>query len=214
MVRTILVTAFDAFGGEDINPSLEIARRLPHNIGDTHIITSEIPTEFALAAKVARQNIDKHMPDAVVCLGQAGGRHAITPERVAINLIDAPIADNAGALLVDAPINPAGPTAYFATLPVKSMVQAIRAHNIPAELSTTAGTFVCNFLMYSVLDYLASSDLDILAGFIHVPYIPEQHQQPAVPLDDLVAGITAALGALIADEPDEPTGDSLLGSLH
>ena len=211
MVRTILVTAFDAFGGEDINPALEIARRLPHKIGGTRIITAEIPTEFALAARVAQENIDKHMPDAVVCLGQAGGRHAITPERVAINLIDAPIADNAGALLVDAPINPAGPTAHFATLPLKSMVQAIRAHNIPAELSTTAGTFVCNFLMYSVLDYLAASDLDIPAGFIHVPYIPEQDQQPAVPLDDMVAGITAALEALIADEP---TGDAMLGSLH
>ena len=211
MVRTILVTAFDPFGGESINPALEIAHRLPHKIGDTRIVTAEIPTEFALAAKVARENIDKHMPDAVVCLGQAGGRHAITPERVAINLIDAPIADNTGALLIDAPINPAGPTAHFATLPVKSMVQAIRAHNIPAELSTTAGTFVCNFLMYSVLDYLASTGLDTLAGFVHVPYIPEQNQQPAVPLDDLVTGITAALGALIANDP---TGDVLLGSLH
>lgn len=211
MVRTILVTAFDAFGGEDINPSLEIARNLPNRIGSARIIAAQVPTIFGKAAQTVREYIEQNQPDAVVCLGQAGGRVGISPERVAINLIDAPIADNAGALLSDAPINPHGPAAHFSTLPVKAMVTAIRAKNIPAELSNTAGTFVCNYLMYSVLDYLDAESLDIPAGFIHVPFIPGQNKEPALPLDDMLTGIVAAIETLTTEHSDS---SARLGALH
>ena len=209
MPRTILVTAFDPFGGETLNPAREIAAQLPAEVNDARIITLDVPTAFSSVAGVLQEGIGKHRPDAIVCLGQAGGRHAISVERVAINIADAPIPDNEGTVLSDAPINPSGPAAYFATLPVKAMVQAIRASGIPADLSHTAGTFVCNYLMYTALDILAGTET--LAGFIHVPYIPAQAKEPSLPLDDLVRGVTAALEVLTVDSA---AAADIRGSLH
>ena len=155
---------------------------------------------MAAALAPVAEAIEREAPDAVLCLGQAGGRAAITPERVAINVDDARIPDNAGEQPVDRPTVPGGPAAYFATLPVKAMAEAIRAAGVAAEVSNTAGTFVCNHLMYAVLHLLAERYPGVRAGFMHVPFVPEQTGdkpgQPSMPLADMVRGLTAAVGAI------------------
>lgn len=203
----ILVTAFDPFGGESINPALEAVRLLPPALAGAEIVTAEVPTVFGASIERAVTLIDEHEPDAVVCVGQAGGRAAVTPERVAINLDDARIADNAGNQPLDAAIAADGPTAYFATLPVKAMVRAIREAGLPSTLSHSAGTFVCNHLMYGVLHHLASTGRErVRAGFVHVPFIPaqvvERPGQPAMSTVDITAALTAALEAVVAHEQD------------
>ena len=147
----ILVTGFDPFGGETVNPAYEAVKLLPDSIAGAQIIKLQVPTRFALSSTVLEAAVNEHRPDAVICVGQAGGRSAITPERVAINLADASIPDNAGDQPVDEPIRKDGAPAYFTSLPVKAMVQKMRAAGIPAALSYTAGSFVCNSLMYTLL---------------------------------------------------------------
>ena len=147
----ILITGFNPFGGESTNPAFEAVKLLPDTIKEAQIIKLEIPTEFKRAGKVLQDGIETNKPDVVVCIGQAGGRSAITPEKVAINLMDGRIPDNAGYQPVDTPVREDGPTAYFASLPVKAMVETIREAGIPAFLSYSAGTYVCNFLMYELL---------------------------------------------------------------
>ena len=191
----ILLTAFDPFGGESINPAQEVAAALPERIGGAEIVKLWIPTVFDKAAEMTARAMDELRPDAVVSLGQAGGRKAVTPERIAINWMDARIPDNAGQQPVDAPIVPSGPAAYFATVPVKDMVRAIQEAGVPSELSNSAGTYVCNHLLYCVLHHAGPG---VRAGFIHVPCIPEQTagtDRPSLPLAQLVAALEAAVAA-------------------
>lgn len=197
---TILVTAFDPFGGESLNPAQLAVEQLPHRTGGHTIIKQIVPTVFGLSASLVMEQMDLLSPDAVVCVGQAGGRTAVTPERVAINVMDAAKPDNAGAVPVDIPVVPDGPAAYFSTLPIKAMVSAMEAAGIPAKTSNTAGTFVCNQLLYRVLHHAATRMPHCRCGFIHVPYIPAQIiDKPgtfAMALDDIVKGLTAAIAAV------------------
>jgi len=170
----ILVTGFDPFGGDKVNPAFEAVKLLPGNIAGAEVITMEIPTVYGKSGETVENGINKHRPDAVVCIGQAGGRSTITVEKVAINLAEARIKDNAGNQPIDQPLRADGENAYFATIPVKAMVNNIRKHGIPANISYTAGTFVCNDVMYNLLYMLDRKYPGITGGFIHVPFAPEQ----------------------------------------
>ncbi len=193
----ILISCFDAFGGESINPASLVVNKLPDKIGTAEIIKIELPTVFGKSVKILTQAIDEVCPDAVISIGQAGGRNRISVERVAINIDDARIADNEGASPKDAVIDPKGASAYFSTLPIKDMVNAMMKADIPAQISNSAGTFVCNHVMYGVLNHIAKNNLSTIAGFIHIPYLPQQiidkPTMPALSLDTLVAGIEAAI---------------------
>ncbi|HEL2401515.1 TPA: pyroglutamyl-peptidase I [Streptococcus suis] len=198
----ILVTGFDPFGGEAINPALETIKSLAPTIAGAEIIIVEVPTVFDKAARVLEEKMAEYQPDVVLCIGQAGGRVDLTPERVAINQDDARIPDNEGQQPIDRTIRPDGPAAYFSTLPIKAMVEAIRSTGIPASVSNTAGTFVCNHLMYQAL-YLAEKQFPkTKTGFLHIPYLPEQVlDKPGVPsmsLEVIVKGIEAAISAIVA----------------
>lgn len=196
----ILVTAFDPFGGESVNPAQQAVERLEDVIGGHQIHKLIIPTVFGRAAELVIQEMDALHPDAVVCVGQAGGRKAVTPERVAINVMDANITDNAGVRPQDEPIVPDGPAAYFSTLPIKKMVEEIREAGLAADVSNSAGTFVCNSLLYSVLHHAATNMPETKAVFIHVPFIPQQTEGkenvPSMPLEDIVRALTAAVSVL------------------
>ena len=198
----ILVTGFDPFGGEAINPAWEAVSRLSKEIEGAEIVTVQIPTVFGDSAKRLFEAVDEHQPDAVVCVGQAGGRFGITPERVAINVDDARIADNKGQQPLDTVIQADGAPAYFTTLPVKAMVEAVKKAGLPASLSNTAGTFVCNHIMYQNLYYLAKHHPNTQGGFIHVPYVTEQvvdkPGQASMALADIVKGLTACLETIVA----------------
>lgn len=198
----ILVTAFDAFGGEATNAVQEVLAALP-SPGNAEIIKLTVPTVFRRAAAVAVQEAERCRPDAILCLGQAGTRSAVTPERVAINVMDARIPDNEGAQPVDEPILPGGPAAYFSTLPVREMVAAIRAAGVPSELSNTAGTFVCNSLMYAMLHYTHTNCPDIPCGFLHVPRLDTQAADgPSISRVDAVKAVGAAIKAIIKNAPE------------
>lgn len=198
----ILVTGFDPFGGEAINPAWEAVSRLSKEIEGAEIVTVQIPTVFGDSAKRLFEAVDEHQPDAVVCVGQAGGRFGITPERVAINVDDARIADNKGQQPLDTVIQADGAPAYFTTLPVKAMVEAVKKAGLPASLSNTAGTFVCNHIMYQNLYYLAKHYPKTQGGFIHVPYVTEQvvdkPGQASMALADIVKGLTVCLETIVA----------------
>lgn len=170
----ILVTGFDPFGGQAINPAYEAVKLLPDNICGAEIIKIEIPTVFGKCAKAVEEAIKTHKPDCVLCVGQAGGRSTITVEKLAINYADARIADNEGNQPIDSRIIPEGENAYFATLPVKAMVENCRKKGIPANLSFTAGTYVCNDVMYRLLHMLSTEYSNIKGGFIHVPFAVQQ----------------------------------------
>ncbi len=208
-MKKILITGFDPFGGEATNPSFEAVKRLPDQIDDVTIVKLQIPTVFHESIETVKKAIEQHLPDAVINVGQAGGRFDITPERVAINQDDARIPDNKGNQPIDEPIVPGASQAYFSTLPIKSIVKNIKAANIQASVSNTAGTFVCNHVMYGVLQYLSTKQMyaHIKAGFIHVPFIPEQVMNkpatPAMTLDQLVEGLTIAIKTVISQEEDE-----------
>jgi len=197
----ILVTGFDPFGGEKINPALEAVKSLPSEIHGAEIHWVEIPTVFYKAAEVLEAEIVRYQPDVVLCIGQAGGRASLTPERVAINQDDARISDNQGNQPIDTPIRLDGQAAYFSTLPIKAMVQAIKEEGIPATVSNTAGTFVCNHLMYQALYLTDKKFPDMRAGFMHIPYMTEQvinkPNTASMNLTDIVRGIEAAIGAIV-----------------
>lgn len=197
----ILVTGFDPFGSDKINPAIEAVKKLPDTIKGAKIIKLEIPTVFNKSAQVVHQAIVKEQPDYVLNVGQAGGRSALTPERVAININDGRIPDNDGYQPLDEPIQPDGDTAYFTQLPIKAMAKAIRAAGLPAIVSNTAGTYVCNHIFYQV-QYMRTKEFPKLkAGFIHIPFLPEQvitrPNQPSMALVDIVKGLTAAIGAIV-----------------
>ena len=175
----VLLTGFTPFGGETVNPALEAVKRV--RCPETELRILEVPTVFGDSARLVTAEMDAFRPDVVLCVGQAAGRSAVTPERVAINVDDARIPDNAGQQPVDAPIVPGGPAAYFAT--------------VPSELSNSAGTYVCNHLLYCVLHHAGPG---VRAGFIHVPCIPEQTEgtdRPSLPLAQLVTALEAAVSA-------------------
>ena len=162
----LLLTAFDPFGGESVNPALEAVKIVQEQVGTVSVVKLEVPTVFGKSIETVAKAIEEHRPDAVLCIGQAGGRYGLTPERVAINLDDARIKDNEGNQPIDTEIFADGEPAYFATLPIKAMVQAIREAGFPASVSNTAGTFVCNHLMYGVLYTLAKSYPGVRGGFM------------------------------------------------
>lgn len=197
----ILVTGFDPFGKDTINPSIEAVKRLPDNINGVEIMKLEIPTKFDESAILVQETIEQVEPAYVLHIGQAGGRREITPERVAINIDDASIADNAGNQPIDQAIQKDGETAYFSSLPVKAMVQYMREEGIASSVSNTAGTFVCNHIMYQTLHFVNKTHPTIQAGFIHIPFLPEQvvdrPNVASMSLDEIVRGITAALKAMI-----------------
>ena len=170
----VLVTGFDPFGGEAVNPAFEAVKLLPDEIAGAEIIKLEIPTVFSKSGPAVEEGIRKHEPDIVINVGQAGGRSCVTPEQVAINLAEARIPDNAGEQPSDESLQKDGEPAYYATVPVKAMVKNVRDHGIPCHISYTAGTYVCNSVMYNVLYMAATKYPNIRAGFIHVPFAAEQ----------------------------------------
>lgn len=195
-MKKLLITGFDPFGGADRNTSREAVMALPDVIGDCTIIKLEIPTVFGLAAETVLRAATDLRPDAILCVGQAGGRAAITPEVVAINLRDASIPDNRGNQPRNTPVAENAPAAYFSTLPVRAMAEAVKAAGVPCSLSYSAGVFVCNDLLYTLLHHYDGTDVRV--GFIHIPYLPEQAGEgvASLPLNETVKGLTAAIQAI------------------
>lgn len=187
-MKTVLVTAFEPFGGETINPSWEAVKGLQgREIAGARVVTCQLPCVFDLALQQLNVALDEYHPDCTIAVGQAGGRAEITVERVAININDARIPDNHGKQPIDTPVVLDGPSAYFSTLPIKSMVNALREQGIPASVSHTAGTFVCNHVMYGLLHALAQRPDGANGGFVHIPYAPQQAArhpgEPSMPID-------------------------------
>ncbi len=216
MGRKILVTGFQPFGGESMNPAWEAVSRLPDTIGDATVTKVEVPVVFGRGPEAVERAVEEVEPDLVLCVGQAGGRAKITPEFVGINYADARIPDNDGCQPVAERIVDGGPDAYFATLPVKAMVQAMQKAGVPAEVSYTAGTYVCNDVMYSLLHTLATRHPGVRGGFLHVPYATEQATHlpastPSMSVDDMARGIAVALEAALTHEKDV---DVATGSTH
>ena len=202
-IMKVLVTGFEPFGGETMNASLEAVRRLPARVGALEIETATLPTSFARAHAALEAAIMRTNPDIVLCVGQAGDRAALCIERVAINVQDAEIADNDGAKPVDAPVIAGGPAAYLATLPVRAAVAALQAEKLPAQLSMSAGTFVCNHVFYGLMHLAAARGHPFRAGLLHVPRLPQQApdgKAPQLALDDIVRGITIVLEAAAASQ--------------
>lgn len=189
----IIVTGFDPFGGEKINPSIECVKALP-DIEGVELIRLELPTVFKESAKRLNEVINDVKPDAVLSVGQAGGRAGITMERIAINVDDARIPDNISQQPIDEEIQVEGEAAYFSTLPIKRIVKAIREAGISAEVSNTAGTFVCNHIMYQALFAATKADKPFKAGFMHIPFIPEQTtDKPSLPLEESTKALQIAI---------------------
>lgn len=202
----ILVTGFDPFGGEPINPAIETVKRLPDTIAGAEIIKLEIPTVCHKSLKVIDEAIAKYNPDAVLSIGQAGGRPDITVERVGINVDDCRIPDNEGNQIIDEPVYADGPDAYFVTVPIKAMVQNIQNQGIPASVSNTAGTFVCNHVTYGVCHLIATKYPGKRSGFIHIPFLPQQvtdkKNMPSMSQDLMVKAIEAAIEAIVENTED------------
>ena len=194
-MKKLLITGFDPFGGEAINPAWEAVKALPDQIGEYMLCKLEIPTVFGLAAEKALGLAKEICPDVILCIGQAGGRSAVTPERIAVNIRDGKIPDNAGHQPGGEPVDHNGPAAYFTTVPVNAMVAAIQAAGVPAMASNSAGAFVCNDTLYALLHHYAGTETKV--GFIHVPYLPQQGE-PSLPLADITKALAAAVSALDA----------------
>ena len=189
----IIVTGFDPFGGEKINPSIECVKALTE-IEGVELIRLELPTVFKESAKRLNEVINDVKPDAVLSVGQAGGRPGITMERIAINVDDARIPDNISQQPIDEAIQLDGEAAYFSTLPIKRIVKAIREAGISAEVSNSAGTFVCNHIMYQALFAATKADKPFKAGFMHIPFIPEQTaDKPSLPLEESTKALQIAI---------------------
>jgi len=205
MKKTVLLTGFEPFNGATINPAWEAVRALKGWVEDDFIVEIlQLPCVFGFANRVLCGAVDEIKPDIVICVGQAGGRADLTLERVAINLDDAPIVDNDGRQPIDAPISADGPAAYFATLPVKAIVGAMRERGLRASVSQTAGTFVCNHVFYGAMHHLR--DRQALAGFMHVPYLPEQAAAfagaPSMALAEIVDGLKVAVTVAVRGGDD------------
>lgn len=192
----LIITGFDPFGGETINPSWEAVRLLPDRIDSFRLTRLCIPTQFEAAFHTVLSAAEDDPADVILCVGQAGGRDAVTPERIAINLADARIPDNAGFQPLEQPLLPGGPDGIFSTVPVASMAAAIREAGLPGKVSLSAGSFVCNATLYRLLHHFSGTSTQV--GFIHVPYLPQQ-AGPGVPnlsLDQISAALHAAITAL------------------
>ena len=195
-MKKLLISGFDPFGGEKINPSFEAVKLVPDVICEYELTKIELPTVFGRSAEIMSAKIEEIRPDAVICVGQAGGRRGITPEVIGINLREATIADNAGAQLQNEPVSEGAPDGIFSTLPVREMVAAIKAEGLPASLSFSAGAFVCNDLLFSLLNTYRGTEIKI--GFIHVPFLPEQAKDgvPSMTLSEITKGLIAAIECL------------------
>lgn len=202
----VLITGFDPFGGESINPALEAVKKLPETISGAQIIKLEIPTVFRKSLEKIEENIIKHNPNIIISVGQAGGRFGVTPERVAINIDDARIPDNEKNQPLDLKIFEDGENAYFTNLPIKAMVEEMKNGGIPGSVSNTAGTFVCNHVMYGVLYMINKKYPNMKGGFIHVPYIPSQvldkANTPSMSIDDISKGLELCIKAAIEHSDD------------
>lgn len=200
---TVLVTGFEPFGGQAVNPSAEIARQLHGTVIQGHrVVGALLPCVFGAARRELQAHIRAARPVLVICTGQAAGRAGLTPERVAVNLDDAPQPDNAGQQPVDRPIVRGGPPAYFSTLPVKAITAALLDHGNPASVSLSAGTYVCNHVFYALMHGLAGSRRGgraVRGGFIHVPLLPEQAKsgQASLPLEAITAGLALAISTAL-----------------
>jgi pyroglutamyl-peptidase len=191
----VLLTGFDPFGGEAINPSWQAVQELHGRTVAGHgVIGAQLPTVFGRSVQALRELLRQHRPTLVLCTGQAGGRGAISLERVAINVNDARIPDNAGAQPVDTPVVEGGPAAYFTRLPIKAMLQALLHDGLRAEVSQTAGTFVCNHVFYGLMHELETDPQwrDVRGGLVHVPWLPQQGQ-PSMTLAQVVHGLQVAI---------------------
>ena len=194
----VLLLGFEAFAGEPVNPSAEVARHLEGTmIGAHRIVSAVLPVSFADAPMRLAEALDRHQPTLAIALGQAGGRKDISLERVAINLIDARIADNAGLQPIDVEILRDGPGAYFSSLPLKAMHAELQRRGIPVSLSLSAGSYVCNQVFYWLAHLLATEHAQVRGGFIHVPWLPEQalrHPgEPGMPLATMIEGVRGAI---------------------
>jgi pyroglutamyl-peptidase len=201
-MKRVLLTGFEPFAGASLNPSEQIVKAIAgRQFEGVELHTAVLPVVFNESSELLRHLIKLHKPEVVICLGQAEGRREISFERVAINLDDARLADNAGRVVLDQQVVAGGPSAHFTTLPVKEMVAAVRAEGIAAGLSTTAGTFVCNHIFYAMQHELAETS--VVSGFIHVPLMPEQAGEfeglPTMPIDQQVRAIEVAIRVACAE---------------
>ncbi|MGE6260774.1 pyroglutamyl-peptidase I [Heyndrickxia sporothermodurans] len=207
-MKKVLVTGFDPFGGEKVNPALEAIKLLKGKRTENYSIEiCEIPTVFKRSIETLSKAIQSSHPDIVICIGQAGGRSSITVERVAINVDDARIPDNEGNQPIDIPVIAGGPVAYWSTLPIKAMVKNMQEKGIPASISQTAGTFVCNHIFYGLMNRIEQNkSSSIKGGFIHIPFLPEQtvHRpaSPSMSLDMIVSGLEIAIDVAVNYEED------------
>lgn len=192
-MKKLLITGFEPFGGEKINPSWEAVRNLPERIGEYELTKLEVPVVFGLAGETVLAAAESCRPDVILCLGQAGGRACVTPERIAINLRTASIPDNGGYQPKGEPVVQDGPDGIFATVPVEAMTEAMKTQKLPAAVSNTAGTYVCNDLLYTLLHHYRGTSTR--CGFVHVPYLPEQGT-PSMSLEEIGKALTGAILAL------------------
>jgi pyroglutamyl-peptidase len=201
-----LVTGFEPFGGETVNPAIEALGRLPPRLGALEVATGVVPAIFGQAIDVLTDAVAVTAPDIVLCVGLAGGRAALSLERVAINIDDARIPDNGGQQPIDRPVVAGGPPAYFTNLPIKAAVAALRAAGLPAIVSNSAGTFVCNHVFYGLMHLAATRWPSLRGGFLHVPYLPSQAARqdgaPSMALEDIVRGIEIVLTVAAARRGD------------
>jgi pyroglutamyl-peptidase len=210
----ILLTGFDPFAGEPVNPSWEAVRTLHGSrIGGHLVVARQLSTDFAASLRMLKAAVRELGPAILLGVGQAGGRHQLSIERVAINLQDARIPDNAGAQPVDEPVIADAPAAYFSTLPIKAMLAALQAQGVPAEISNSAGTYVCNHVAYAML-HLAAKRRGVRAGFIHIPFLPEQaarrHGAASMAQAEVVRGLKIALRAAVGTTVDRKLGAGTL----
>jgi pyroglutamyl-peptidase len=210
MKRRVLLTGFEPFAGDTVNPSQDVARALAGAAIAGHEVVVEIlPCEFGRSLRVMRAAIERHRPTLVLALGQAGGRVDLSLERIAINIDDARIADNAGAAPIDTPVVAGAPAAYFSTLPIKAMAGALRAAGLPASVSQSAGTFVCNHVFYGLQHELAGHA--VRSGFMHLPLLPAQAAAhpglASLPLEAMIEGVRLALATALGTEQDVRVSD-------
>ena len=205
--HTVLLTGFEPFADESENPSLQIARALDRKrVAGHRIVGAALPTEFARSLPMLESLLRQHRPALVLAVGQAGGRPAISLERVAINLIDARIADNAADQPVDEPVIRDAPNGYFSTLPLKAMLLRLHAAGIPAALSHSAGTFVCNQVFFGLSHYLTTHKPRARGGFVHVPYLPQQgvrhDNAPSMALATMIEAVRLCIEVALTTETD------------
>jgi pyroglutamyl-peptidase len=208
----VLLTAFEPFGGEQVNPSqLAVQRLAAEGVDGVELVTAFLPVVYDTAGDALRAAIAEHDPDLVICAGEAGGRFGITPEKVAINRNDTVLPDNAGRAPVDEPIEADGPVGYFTGLPVAAIVEALRDAGIPAEVSWTAGAYLCNHVFYSLMHLIATERTGLRGGFVHVPYVHEQvlrrtDAKPSLSLGEIVQALRIAVSTTVHATDDAAVG--------